>query len=92
MPYTITGMTLTDTDSAAVDGTGLYAAMSTYSFPGFGSFTTDASTGEFYAQGCFNATAFGCVGLTDLRFNTGFTGFPPAIIPIDPDLGGVPLG
>jgi PEP-CTERM motif len=73
--FTITGMTLTDSDTNSDPTTGTYSAMSTYDFGAGGIFTTDASTGEtFYQLGIDTLldTTISQVGLVDPGINVGF--------------------
>lgn len=91
--FTVVGST-SDIDLSSVgDGFGLFAATSTYSFAGFGTFTTDAGTDRYF-QNCYGPGAITCVGLFDPAGSAGFLlGFTP--IAGDPDSGmviGTPSG
>lgn len=91
--FTVVGTTA-DVDLSAVgDGFGLFAATSTYTFSGFGTFTTDAGTDRYF-QNCYGPGAITCVGLFDPAGSAGFLlGFTPVVG--DPDSGmaiGTPSG
>ena len=89
--FTITGMTLNDTDLNPTAGLGEFSATSTYDFGSFGKFVTDLG-GDSYVQDCtVGAASFTCAGLRGL---VGTSGFIARFTPIagDPDAGGIPLG
>ena len=89
--FTATGMTVSDVEAFAFAGFGFYPSMTTYNFTGVGSFTSDATSGEFLFHNCAGFASISCTGLIDLGFSYGFQA-DHASIAVSPDLGAVPLG
>lgn len=92
--YRVTGYVRSTIDSDPNPMFGSYKATSTYEFAGFGSFSTDMSSNEFYIQNCSDATSFSCIALGGGPTTTDTTVviFPFGPVLQDPNAGAVILG